>query len=92
MEFECIRYEHGGGIATIKLNRPSVLNAMNNQMWIDLEQAFSDAEKNSEIKILIITGEGHAFSSGADLKESQHRTCEQYRLYLEKVQEVSRQL
>ena len=41
---------------------------------------------------MIITGEGRAFSTGADLKESKDRTLEQYREYLENLQEVSRRI
>ncbi|MGD9307142.1 MAG: enoyl-CoA hydratase/isomerase family protein, partial [Desulfobacterales bacterium] len=78
MNFECIIYEKDQGIATIKLNRPKVLNAMNKQLWLDVQTALEDAQKDSEIKVLVITGEGRAFSTGADLKESKTRTQEEY--------------
>ncbi len=92
MNFECIIYEKDQGIATIKLNRPKVLNAMNKQLWLDVQTALEDAQNDSEIKVLVITGEGRAFSTGADLKESKTRTLDEYREYLEELQEASRKI
>ena len=92
MDFECIIYEKEAGIATIKLNRPKVLNAMNRQLWIDFQEALEDVKGDPEIKALIITGEGRAFSTGADLKDSKDRTPEQYRDYLVELQETSRKI
>ena len=90
MEFECIIYEKDEGIATIKLNRPQVLNAMNKQLWLDFQVALEDVKNDPEIKVLIITGEGRAFSTGADLKDSKDRSIEDYRDYLVELQETSR--
>lgn len=92
MNFECIIYEKGEGIATIKLNRPQVLNAMNKQLWLDFQEALEDAKNDPEVKVLVITGEGRAFSTGADLKESKTRGVEEYRDYLRELQEASRKV
>jgi enoyl-CoA hydratase len=92
VKFECIIYEKGDGIATIKLNRPKVMNAMNKQLWLDFQMALEDAKNDSEIKVLIITGEGRAFSTGADLKDSKDRSLEDYRDYLVELQETSRKI
>ncbi len=92
MDFECIIYEKEGEIAVIKLNRPHVLNAMNKQLWLDLQQAMEDARIDPGIKAVIITGEGRAFSTGADLKESKTRSIEEYRDYLNELQEASRKI
>jgi enoyl-CoA hydratase len=92
MEFACIIYEKEAGIATIKLNRPTVLNAMNKQLWLDFQDALEDVKNDPEIHALIITGEGRAFSTGADLKDSKDRTIEQYRDYLVELQETSRKI
>ena len=92
MEFECIIYEKGDGIATIKLNRQKVLNAMNKQLWLDFQAALEDARTDHEVKVLIITGEGRAFSTGADLKDSKDRSLEDYRDYLVELQEASRKI
>ncbi|MCP4352441.1 MAG: enoyl-CoA hydratase/isomerase family protein [Desulfobacterales bacterium] len=92
MNFECIIYEKENSIATISLNRPKVLNAMNKQLWLDFQAALEDAGNDHEIKALIITGEGRAFSTGADLKESKNRTIEEYRDYLVELQEATRKI
>jgi enoyl-CoA hydratase len=92
MDFECIIYEKEADIATIRLNRPQVLNAMNKQLWLDFQEALEDARTDSGIKAVIITGEGRAFSTGADLKESKTRTIEDYRDYLGELQEASRKI
>jgi enoyl-CoA hydratase len=92
MDFECIIYDKNKGVAAITLNRPQVLNAMNKQLWMDFQNAMEDARADDDIKALLITGEGRAFSTGADLKESKNRSLEDYRDYLEALQEVSRKL
>lgn len=92
MNLECIIYEKQAGVATVKLNRPGVLNAMNKQLWEELQEALEDCRKDPEIKVMIITGEGRAFSTGADLKESKNRSPEDYRDYLVELQEASRKI
>ncbi len=92
MNFECIIYEKKDHQAWIKLNRPKVLNAMNRRLWLDFQSAMQDAGQDSNIKVLIITGEGRAFSTGADLKESKTRSIEDYRKYLEALQETTRNI
>ncbi|MGB5157222.1 enoyl-CoA hydratase-related protein [Desulfobacterium sp. N47] len=50
MEFDCILYDKSDMIATIKLNRPRVLNAMNKQLWVDMKAALDDAGNDSDVK------------------------------------------
>jgi len=92
MNYECIIYEKTDGVAIVKLNRPQVLNAMNKQLWLDLEDALQDALEDTDIKAVIFTGEGRAFSTGADLKDSKGRSLTAYRNYLVHLQEVSRRI
>jgi enoyl-CoA hydratase len=68
------------------------MNAMNKQLWLDFQEALEDAKQDPEIKVLIVTGEGRAFSTGADLKESKDRSIEVYRDYLAELQEASRKI
>jgi len=90
MEFETVIYEKKEQVAVVTLNRPKVLNAMNKQLWLDLREAFLAARADDEVRVVILTGQGRAFSTGADLKDSRDRTLGQYRDYLNHLQEMSR--
>ena len=92
MNFKTLLYKKSKTVALITFNRPEVLNAMNQQLWLDLQSALEDARKESQVKVVVFTGQGRAFSSGADLKESKTRSMEAYRDYLESLQEVSRMI
>jgi len=92
MDEACIIYEQKGSAAVIALNRPDVLNAMNKQLWLDLRAALQKARSDDAIKVVIITGKGRAFSTGADLKDSKGRSPSAYRDYLELLQEISREI
>lgn len=62
-------------VATITLNRPEALNAMNRQMGQDLRAAIDEVRQDKAIRVLIITGAGNkAFSAGRDLKEYSQST------------------
>ena len=69
MEFECIRYEVAERIATITFDRPDRLNALSPAMLGELRQAYADAEADPDVWILLITGNGRAFCTGADVSE-----------------------
>jgi naphthoate synthase len=67
-EFVDVKYEVGDAIAKITINRPEVRNAFRPQTIIELQQAFSLARDNSEVGVIILTGEGsEAFCSGGDI-------------------------
>ncbi|MBI1892508.1 MAG: enoyl-CoA hydratase/isomerase family protein [Candidatus Rokubacteria bacterium] len=66
MAFETIRYEVNDGIATVTMNRPEKLNAFNGAMVDELFQVVEEVYERDEIRVLILTGAGRAFSSGAD--------------------------
>jgi len=69
MTFTMIHYGTGDGVATITLARPEKLNAITAAMHADLRTALDAAETDDEVRCLVITGEGRAFSSGQDLTE-----------------------
>ncbi len=66
--YETIQLEENGKIGILRLNRPDKMNAINFKMVNELVDAFNYIE-NSKIKVVIITGNGRAFSAGADVKE-----------------------
>ena len=67
--FETILYSIDASVLTITLNRPEVLNAFNDQLTFDLQNAFSLAAGDASVRCIVITGAGRAFCSGQDLKE-----------------------
>ena len=69
MGFADIIYQKDGAIAIIKINCPKVLNAVRDQVWREISVALADAKEDNSVRALIITGEGRAFSVGADIKE-----------------------
>lgn len=69
MAYETITYEVAGGVATLTLNRPKSLNALNAEMTGELHKAFAEAAGDPDVRCLVITGAGRAFSAGADLTQ-----------------------
>ena len=65
MDLSTIIYTQADGIAIITLNRPQVLNAMNKQLWLDLQSTLGMAHDDPQVRVVVITGQGRAFSSGA---------------------------
>lgn len=70
MEYHFITYSLENNIAKITLNRPEVLNSFNFQMAKELQDALDEVNKNDEVRVVIITGAGKAFSAGQDLSET----------------------
>ena len=67
---ENVLYEKKGAIAYVTLNRPKVLNALNQRTWQDLRAAFEDARDDADVRGVILTGAGDkAFIAGADIGE-----------------------
>jgi enoyl-CoA hydratase len=65
-----VRYEAKDGVATIMLDRPDVLNAMNNPMRADLLGIFTRLRTDDGVKVVVVTGAGErAFCAGADIRE-----------------------
>ena len=70
MEFENIRYELRLPLAIVTLDRPRVLNALNQRSMQELEQVFVDIEQNVKVRAVLLTGAGEkAFVAGADINE-----------------------
>ena len=67
MAYETIKYEVAEQILTITLNRPDKLNAFNAAMQKEMIEAFDAADKDDNIRAIIVTGAGRAFCAGADL-------------------------
>ncbi|GAA2101333.1 enoyl-CoA hydratase [Brevibacterium salitolerans] len=68
-EFETILVEVSDGIATLTLNRPKALNALNLQVLEDVTAAAEAADADDDIRVIVLTGQDRAFAAGADIKE-----------------------
>jgi enoyl-CoA hydratase len=70
VSYEAIRYELADGVATVTLNRPDVLNAMNNPMRAELLEVFTRLRSDEAVRAVVVTGAGErAFCAGADIRE-----------------------
>ncbi|HEX5096550.1 MAG TPA: enoyl-CoA hydratase/isomerase family protein, partial [Acidimicrobiia bacterium] len=69
MSFQTIRYEVEDRVATITFDRPDRLNALSPEMIRELRGAYANAEADDEVWITIVTGNGRAFCTGADVTE-----------------------
>jgi enoyl-CoA hydratase len=70
MSYDLLRFEVSEGIATVTVNRPDKLNALNAALIGELDRAFEEVESKAEMRSLILTGAGEkAFVAGADISE-----------------------
>jgi enoyl-CoA hydratase len=69
MAYETIVVEIEDHVATIKLNRPDALNALNMQLLRELATALEDADGNDKVRCILLTGSAKAFAAGADIRE-----------------------
>ncbi len=68
--YETIEFEVRGHTACVTLNRPDVLNAINDEMIAELATVYADIEQSQDIWTVIITGAGRALCVGADVKKA----------------------
>jgi enoyl-CoA hydratase/carnithine racemase len=64
---EAVQYSVTGGVATVTLNRPDKLNALNSDMYHGLMEAFDETDRDDAVRAVVVTGSGRAFCAGADL-------------------------
>jgi enoyl-CoA hydratase len=84
MAYEDLIYEKRGLTAWITLNRPDKLNALRENLVRELYRALEQAEKDEEVRVVVLRGAGRAFSAGYDLdEEAKLTTAEQWRDHLD---------
>jgi len=71
--YQFIKVEKTNKLATVTLNRPDALNAVNSQLHHELEHIWIDLAEDSEINAILLTGAGRAFSAGGDVKNMASR-------------------
>ncbi|WP_332765754.1 enoyl-CoA hydratase/isomerase family protein [Phenylobacterium sp.] len=67
MAYETITYETRGQVGLLTLNRPEKLNAISAELRRDVHAAFAEAREDDRVRVLVMTGAGRGFCSGADL-------------------------
>jgi enoyl-CoA hydratase len=80
MEYETLKVEtpsDAPGVRLIRLDRPEALNALNARLLLELADALSFAERDDEVRCIVITGSAKAFAAGADIKEMAAKTYAQ---------------
>ena len=84
---ESVLYEATDGVATVTLNRPDRLNAINPQLLSDFNAVLAKANVDSAVRTIVLRGAGRAFCAGDDLKEfdSQVGTEAQTRAYIDSI-------
>lgn len=73
MGLSSVKYSRSGRVATITLNRPERLNAIDDSMPADIAASVAMAERDPDVHVVVITGSGRAFCSGYDLKQYAER-------------------
>jgi 2-(1,2-epoxy-1,2-dihydrophenyl)acetyl-CoA isomerase len=67
-DYKFLLYTVVDGTATIRLNRPEVYNALNDELTFELQDVWKRVARDEAIRVAVLTGEGRAFCSGQDLK------------------------
>lgn len=67
--YHTIKYEVKDRVATVTINRPEALNALNSTVLDELFDVFNVIDKEDEVRCVIVTGEGRSFVAGADIAE-----------------------
>jgi enoyl-CoA hydratase/carnithine racemase len=70
VDYQTIRFEKREGIGYLTLNRPEKLNAISRDMLAELRHVLSAIDKDNEVRVVILTGAGRAFSAGFDIGQA----------------------
>ena len=81
MAYNTLLLEIVNNVALLKVNRPQALNALNQEVLFELLAAFQSLEKDDNVRVIILTGEGKAFVAGADIKEMVSLTAQEARRF-----------
>ena len=93
MTYETLFVDVQDAIATVTLNRPDVLHALNAQMFDDLERVFQALDDDDGVRVILLTGSGErAFAAGADIRGLVETDTESGRRVSDRGQQVFRQI
>jgi enoyl-CoA hydratase len=69
MEYKILKSEVQGGIAVITISRPEAMNALNTAFYTEMNSFLDELKGRTDVKVIVLTGEGKAFVAGADIAE-----------------------
>lgn len=81
MDFKHLILEKENSIATLRINRPDALNALNSEVLVELSQAVDLVDGDPDIHVLVLTGQGKSFVAGADIAEMKDLGPEEARAF-----------
>ena len=87
MEYTNIKLDRENAVATVRLNRPDALNALNPDLLDELSDAVSAVAEDHAMKAMVVRGEGRAFCAGADLTffDSAFENPDQFSRYVQRL-------
>lgn len=77
MKYETLKPDISNGVVLLTISRPEAMNALNSQMFSEINQFLDDIENRDDIRAMILTGEGKAFVAGADISEMADKDAKQ---------------
>lgn len=89
MEYKTLLYEEKEGVGLLKFNRPKALNALNTELFKELNLFLDECYRSSSLRCLVLTGNSpKAFVAGADIREIEGLNCEQAQAFAENGQDT----
>lgn len=79
MNFNNLTLEKKENVAILKINRPKALNALNTDTLLELDNAIDVLDKDQDVNVIVLSGEGKAFVAGADILEMKEKTASEGR-------------
>lgn len=92
MTTDLLLYDTSNGVATLRLNRPEALNALNRALTQTLIAAVETARRDEAVRCVVITGNGRAFCAGGDLKEMPTLSAAEFHEYILLLQRLSTEM
>jgi enoyl-CoA hydratase len=88
--YNTLLYQKEGGIGLVTINRPASLNALNSQVYAELDNLFEEIENDAEVRVVILTGSGEkAFVAGSDIVEMSTQSSISIKSFVESARRAS---
>jgi enoyl-CoA hydratase len=88
VDYENLLAEKDDGVAVVKFNRPKFFNALNIAIMSELDELMAELDKDSDVKVIVLTGEGKAFAAGADIAEMKEMNGMEARAFALRTQRI----